>query len=405
MPFLLGKFNTIEGKKPIPILCTLPVHKFGQMVLYDFQLNRSMEGKLSTEDSKSNDTKPNFDLDDVDSLFDYIQTVKYSQHITFQQIIDNIFHEKHLKKNEFYSKISFCAYPSGRTIGGAMWKIRYGHTDIIYAMDIQLRREMVLDGCGIDLLPTTSPAIMILESGSLSKVAITSRFNKPNGSTISHKKEREDYNKIIESVITTLRNGGNVLIPCETAGRTLEWLQIFSKYWYDNKIGLYHLIYLSHMSNNTLEFARSQLEWMNDNLSENFYNGKLNPFTLLPLKTYTSIYEMENNSIGPKIVFATDASLTCGLSKELLLRWGGDPNNKIIFIDNPLKQSLASEILNQIMNPPIIVSVLRPQRIELIGDELLQYKLNKEKLQRLNEEIRQRKLLENELALVSYLIC
>ena len=37
-------------------------------------------------------------------------------------------------------------YPSGRTIGGSIWWINYGSTDIVYAMDINLKKEIVLDG-------------------------------------------------------------------------------------------------------------------------------------------------------------------------------------------------------------------------------------------------------------------
>ena len=79
----------------------------------------------------------------------------------------------------------------------------------------------------------------------------------------------------------TLRAGGNVLIPCETAGRMLELLQLFAKHWMDNKLGLYHLMFLSHMARNVPEFAKMQLEWMSDSLARGFYNGKPNPFELV----------------------------------------------------------------------------------------------------------------------------
>lgn len=79
----------------------------------------------------------------------------------------------------------------------------------------------------------------------------------------------------------TLRAGGNVLIPCETAGRALELLQLLAKHWLDNRLGMYHLMYLSHMANNVSEFAKMQLEWMSDSLSRGFYNGKPNPFELV----------------------------------------------------------------------------------------------------------------------------
>ena len=66
-----------------------------------------------------------------------------------------------------------------------------------------------------------------------------------------------------------------------------------------NKIGMYHLIFLSPMSYNILEFARSQLEWMSNTLSKQFYNGGANPYDLgAYLKICTSIRELEKLYIG-----------------------------------------------------------------------------------------------------------
>ena len=78
----------------------------------------------------------------------------------------------------------------------------------------------------------------------------------------------------------TMRSDGNVLIPCESGARVLELMQILGKHWLDQKLGMYHLVFLSHMSYNIMEYARSQLEWMSDALAKEFYNGKPNPFDL-----------------------------------------------------------------------------------------------------------------------------
>ena len=78
----------------------------------------------------------------------------------------------------------------------------------------------------------------------------------------------------------TMRSDGNVLIPCESGARVLELMQILGKHWLDQKLGMYHLVFLSHLSYNIMEYARSQLEWMSDSLAKQFYNGKPNPFDL-----------------------------------------------------------------------------------------------------------------------------
>ena len=42
-------------------------------------------------------------------------------------------------------------------------------------------------------------------------------------------------------------------------------------------------------------------------------------------------YILYDDDLGPKVVLCSDASMSCGLSKELLLRWGGDPRCRVIF--------------------------------------------------------------------------
>jgi hypothetical protein len=45
-------------------------------------------------------------------------------------------------------------------------------------------------------------------------------------------------------------------------------MQLLGRHWADGRVGLYHLVFLSHMSFNVLEYARSQLEWMSDSLAK-----------------------------------------------------------------------------------------------------------------------------------------
>jgi hypothetical protein len=78
-------------------------------------------------------------------------------------------------------------------------------------MDINLKKEMVLDGVGLALLPT-APALLIVEGGSVSRGVAAGKQGVKKG--------------LVSTVIDTLREGGNVLIPCESAGRALELIQM-----------------------------------------------------------------------------------------------------------------------------------------------------------------------------------
>lgn len=378
LPVVLGK----SGLRDVPLICTSPVYKFGQILLYDYILNKTMEG---TEVSRA------YDFDDVDTAFSKPMTVKFNQSVAIPD-------REGIQRTG--PQVAVCAVRSGRTVGGSVWRIRCGPTEILYMMDVNLKKEIILDGVNLDLLPA-SPALMIAEAGCASRSTNVIVNSGESSGRRSTKKEKDDSNALINTVMETMRAGGNVLIPMETAGRALEMMQVLGNYWYENKLGLYHLIFLSHMAKNVPEFARMQLEWMSDSLSRGFYNGKPNPFDLPQIRFATSLKEIERFCPGPKVVLATDANLSSGLSKELLLKWGGDPRCRVIFIDGSDPGSLAAELRHKYTTPPVIATITRPVRVELTGAELVQFRLEQDKQRKLKEETLQRKRRQDELSMVS----
>jgi cleavage and polyadenylation specificity factor subunit 2 len=375
LPYLLGK----NGLDKTPVFCTSPVSKFGQVLLYDLALNKLIEG---TEESKT------YDFDDVDLAFSNSVLLKFNQSAVVPE-----------KESIFRTgpQVSVCAISSGRTIGGAIWRIRCGPTEIVYMVDINLKKEIMLDGVNLEMLPAT-PALLLTDAGSRALASTTADATSRRTS----KKEKDDNNALITTVMDTMRAGGNVLIPTETAGRALELMQVLGKHWYDQKLGLYHLVFLSHMAKNVPEFARMQLEWMSDSLGRGFYNGKPNPFDLPQIRFATNLREIERFCPGPKTVLATDGSLSSGLAKELLLKWGGDPRCRVVFVDSSDPGSLAAELRQKASAPPVIATITRPLRVELVGVELLAYRAEQEKQRRAREEALQRKRRQEELAKVCH---
>lgn len=394
----LGALPVVLGANGISlantsVVCTLPVHKFGQLVLYDYCSNIEMEGNpdiIKSEFSKKNNHEfPKFDYDDIDHCFYRPTIVKFSQMIELPGSSIN-------KRSQDSKPIHICAYPSGRTIGGAIWRIRHGSTEVLYAVDMNMKNEVVLAGASTDPLPSV-PSLLIIDAGTsaqLTTLQTVATAGKGKG-----RKDKEDPQALISNILDTLRNEGNVLLPCETAGRTLELIQTLGTYWAMNKVGLYHLILLSPMAYNVLEFARSQLEWMRDSLAKQFYNGSSNPFELSYLKICTSVREMERLYPGPKVVLSTDSGLSCGLSKEILLRWGGDPRCRVIFTDASETNSLGYELRTAV--PPVVVTINRPIRVELCGEELNEHRKQEERKRKEVEDDEQRKTRENELEFVS----
>eukprot|EP01041_Mallomonas_annulata_P005678 gene5678-11459_t len=353
----MGALPTVFGNMGlanVPIICTLPVYKMGQIMLYDYCLNNSEGG---TSDAQQ------FTLDDVDTCLSNVTSVKYKQIMNVPSNQD----------------ITVCAYPAGRTIGGAGWLIKYRATEVFYFIDFNLRKDLVLDGARLDL-PST-PSLLVL-GGSIETQQKTRRKN-----------QRDDG--LISIIMQTIRNDGNVLIPTESIGRTLEILQLLHRQWTDNKMSLYQLVFLSPMATNIIEFAQSQLEWMSTDLSTDFYAGRSNPFILPKLKVASSIREIDALPAGPRVILATDASLNFGPAKDLLLRWGGDPRNCVIFTDSSDPGTLAADIRGQ--TPPVIATVTRMERVELVGEELSDFLESQNKAKRQHEEEIQRQKREEEL--------
>ena len=87
--------------------------------------------------------------------------------------------------------------------------------------------------------------------------------------------------KLLDAVMATLRNDGSILMPVDTAGRVLEVMLLLEKHWAGARLS-YPLALLSPVAYNTLEFAKSQLEWMNEQVAKEFENSrdKDNPFSM-----------------------------------------------------------------------------------------------------------------------------
>lgn len=93
-------------------------------------------------------------------------------------------------------------------------------------------------------------------------------------------KQKNRQQEIIDSTIETLRNEGNVLFPIDTAGRILELLLILDQHWISNKsLSSYPIIALTNVAFNTIEFAKSQLEWMSDSVMKAFEHSRENQFS------------------------------------------------------------------------------------------------------------------------------
>ena len=103
------------------------------------------------------------------------------------------------------------------------------------------------------------------------------------------------------------------------------------------------------------------------------------------------------------MVIASEASLSCGASRDLLMQWGSDPSTRVVFTESSPAHSLAANIRAQTA-PPIIATVNYPEKVYLVGSELEEHHRREAAAARAKEESSQRRKRERELeaALVAH---
>lgn len=345
LPYLIKKFGV-----PCPIYATRAVTMMGQMFMKDMLLSKKEHQE--------------FDLYDLEDI----------------QLALNNDSIKHLAFNQTHPLegkgcgLSITPLNAGHMIGGTIWKIvKDNEEDIIYAVDYNHKKERHLNGCVLDTI--TRPSLLITDS-----------YNSLNHQ--GRMKERDQ--KFLSTILETLRGGGNVLIPCDSAGRVLEVAYMLDHIWRNKESGLsaYSLAFISHTSTKMIEISTNLIEFMSDNINKEFEGSRDNPFKFKHLQLKHNMSELGLVQ-QPVVVLATMPDLEFGYSKDLFSLWVSEPRNSIIFTQRPAQDTLGYQLLNWSER---VMEVELWHRIELQGEELEEYR-------RKEEEKKQLALIESQKAL------
>ncbi|KFM22875.1 Cleavage and polyadenylation specificity factor subunit 2 [Auxenochlorella protothecoides] len=274
LPALLG-----QGDRTLPVYITGAAHKMGQMELYEECLVRSGCSEFTA-----------FSLDHIDAAFDGMTTLNYLQHCSF--VVRD-------------TPVRIVAHPAGHRLGGAIWHIQWSNEDIVYAVGFNHRKERHLAGAQLPGI-VSRPALLIVDGANAAVTAAPSAT------------QNADF---LEAVVATLRSEGNVLIPVDAAGRVLELLLLLEHHWAQHHLP-YSLAWLSSMGASTLEFAKTQTEWMSESLC--WHGGRLqdNPYLLRHVRPCADAAALARMGPGPKAVLASLGDLGAGGARELLAAWG-----------------------------------------------------------------------------------
>ncbi|XP_071478507.1 cleavage and polyadenylation specificity factor subunit 2-like [Diadema antillarum] len=345
LPYLVGKCNLT-----CPIYATIPVYKMGQMFMYDLFQSRHNYEEFDM-----------FSLDEVDAAFDKIVQLKYSQSVSL--------------KGKGHG-LTITPLPGGHMIGGTIWKIvKDGEEEIIYAVDYNHKKERHLNGA-------------VLETISRPSLLITDCFN----ATYVQARRRARDEKLMDIIMNTMRNDGNVLIAVDTAGRVVELSLLLDQLWRNQESGLgnFSLAMLNNVSYNVVEFAKSQVEWMSDKVMRAFEDRRNNPFQFKHLKLCHSLKELAKVP-EPKVVLASVPDMECGYSRELFIQWSAEEKNSIILTSRTPHGTLARKLIE---DPKLKQLKLRvSKRVKLEKEELEEYRLKekeKERERKANEAAQRR---------------
>ncbi|VDM96391.1 unnamed protein product [Thelazia callipaeda] len=321
----------------------VPVYKMGQMFLYDW-----VNGHTSVEDFDL------FNLDDVDAAFERVQQVKYSQTILLKG--DN--------------GLQITPLPAGHMIGGAIWRItKMGDEEIVYAVDFNHRKERHLNGCTFDGIGR--PNLLITD-------AFNALYSQPR------RKQRDEL--LVTRLLGTVRDGGDVMVVIDTAGRILEIAHLLDQLWHNAEAGLmtYNLVMLSHVASSVVEFAKSQVEWMSDKVLKSFEVGRYNPFQFRHVQLCHTLLDLIRVR-SPKVVLVSGLDMESGFSRELFLDWCTDMKNSVIVTGRSGDRTLGARLIRMAeqaaenptgsINRNLTLEVKR--RIRLEGAELESYRAKK----------------------------
>jgi cleavage and polyadenylation specificity factor subunit 2 len=322
--------------KETPIFATYPTVKMGQMTLYSYHADISLDGG-----------RPGFSLEEMDEAFAQLRTIKYSQTmlLPLSSVQSNTIAGTG-PKNPAAARLSVTMHRAGHVVGAAYLVLQrlQDETRVVVTSTYSLAREDHLEGSNIAAEGST-PDVLVTHPGGPACPLVSQLYHKKVLKDLNFSLPSRQQKSIEDYVMSILRRGGNVLLPVDASGRVVELLFLMNKIWEKQNLdGSYNLVWLGSMTHNTLDFLRSQLEWMNDKLSKQFEHsqsggrarGESHPLLLRHVALCTNLQELEkemSNGDGC-VVLASGLSMDHGPSRDVLLRWADNDNNTILFTDS-----------------------------------------------------------------------
>lgn len=325
-----------------PIFATFPTVKMGQMTLYDHHANISLDGG-----------RPPYTLEEMDRAIAMLRTIKYSQTLTLPLTPLVLAADNSAVGTKPTPLLSVTAHRAGHVVGGAFYRferLRDETSVVLTGNAYHIAKELHLDACTL-LKNGTGADVLVTRPGGPAFPLVNALYSKKKKNTLLASRARQD---LTERILGFLRRDANVLLPVDASGRALELILLLNRFWAKQNLGgSYNLVWFGSMVQNTLEFGRSQLEWMNSQLGNHIFDtsyrkragtnddfgerGK-HPYLLKHVTLCTNLSELDKvlaeSNDNPTCVLANGLTLDHGPARDLFLRWADNDNNAVIFTDS-----------------------------------------------------------------------
>lgn len=239
---------------------------------------------------------------------------------------------------------------------------------IVYAVDWNHSRENVFSGAAW-LDGSGGGGAEVIEQLRKPTALVCSAKGAERTPLVGGRKRRDDL--LLEMIRATVERGGTVLIPTDTSARVLElayvlehaWRKAFTDRNNDNPLKSTKLYLASKNVGATMRYARSMLEWMDENVIREFEAESTNaanksqrridskqnlgrdadtasknagPFDFQYLRLLERRNQIEKitSTKAARVILASDTSLEWGFSKDILRRIAADPSNLIILTED-----------------------------------------------------------------------
>lgn len=221
---------------------------------------------------------------------------------------------------ELFGLVECVSLPAGHTIGSANWVIRAGEYKVAYVSSSSKLTNTTLP---MEVMGLANPDVLIM-----SNLSLNPTYSPDNM-----------LGEVCNMVISTVKTGGNVLIPCHAGGVLLGLLEWLIENLTKSSLSEVPILIVSPVADAALAHPDIYGEWLNDVKQSKLYIPEL-PFKHSQLIKSKRIHHFSNVADGmreiyktPCIVFAGHPSLRCGDAVLLLEKWRDDKNSAVILIE------------------------------------------------------------------------